>query len=277
MLLFMFLSLSLFPSFPSYPPLRPLPHSLAQAYMAFLAGDDDFQALEDDLAQGFHARNEEIAAATEQLREEEAAQEAELATFGAAPSPLEQLEKSKADFTLDVQKFNTLIANLTAHHKKVQARLQKLQAEDRSRDEELESLAGNIARLQAVKDQQEMTPADVDRINSARTQLDHQSAQITARKVRANGCGTMRDGGGTNNKRRQQAAIPPFHMSSPKLLSTTHSLANHPSGCLSAYLPYRIGWLLVPLFAARSAASLPVLRRRWIKRLGSRRCRSPSC
>lgn len=151
--------------------------------MAFLAGDDDFQALEHELAQGFDARNEEIRDATARLEEEKAAQEAELGVFASAPSPLEQLQQNKAEFTLDVQKFNALIANLTAHHKKVQARLQKLQAEDRSRDEELENLAANIARLHAVKEQQEMTPADVDQINTARTKLDRQMAQIKARKV----------------------------------------------------------------------------------------------
>lgn len=151
--------------------------------MAFLAGDDDFQALEDDLAQGFHARNQEIAEATERLMEEQEAQEAELAQYGSAPSPLEQLQATKSTFTNDVQQFNTLIANLTAHLKKVQARLQKLQGEDRSRDEELENLAANIARLQAVKDQQEMTPADVDQINNARAKLDRQMKQITTRKV----------------------------------------------------------------------------------------------
>ena len=155
---------------------------LEKAYMAFLAGDDDFQHLEDDLAAGFQARNTEITAATARLQEGKRQQEAELAELEGKPSPLEQLTQNKTEFTQDIQKFNDLIVNLTAHLKKVQSRLQKLKAENASKDEELVHLTATVTRMQKIKEEQEMTPADVERINSARTKLDRQLHQTTGRK-----------------------------------------------------------------------------------------------
>jgi len=100
-----------------------------------------------------------------------------------AASPLESLKQRKKELTSDVQKFQTLITNLEAHKIKLSTKLETTEREKQLRVAEKEGFEQERVRLANIHSQQELTPADVERITTARQLLDGEMSAVSQRKA----------------------------------------------------------------------------------------------
>merc|ERR1719183_2132592 len=100
-----------------------------------------------------------------------------------APSLLESLKQRKSELTSDIEKFETLIANLEAHQIKLTTKLESSDREKQLRLVEKEGFNQEKDRLSTIHSQQELTPADVERITTARKLLDDEMTAVTQRKA----------------------------------------------------------------------------------------------
>ena len=146
-----------------------------------MAGDDQFEEQEQELAMSFKMRNDVIIQERERLLEENAQLKAELAEFE-GPTPLETLSQRRKDFLSDIEKFNNLIATLKTHLAKNKKKYDDNLAELQQKRAEAEALTQEKARLEDIFQHQELTPADVERIKNARAKLDEQLKAVVAKK-----------------------------------------------------------------------------------------------
>lgn len=158
---------------------------LSKAYAAFMIGDEQLELLENELASSFKQRDETIAYEHKRLEAHNAALRAELQQLQQQPPPLVLVQQRKSDFLSDTHKFKELIANLTAHAAKLQARHEQCVAEKKQAEARLRTAQHDHARLQETFDKQALTPEDVERLNGNRAKLDEQLAHALARKAEA--------------------------------------------------------------------------------------------
>lgn len=168
-------------------PLLPYPNSRlsTQAYAAFLKDENAKTTFVNDLKQSFEARNREVLEDEARLKEDNEKLKAELAALEARAPPLAMLKEKKATFVSDKTKFEELIRNLQAHLAKQNAKLQQIQAERQGREAELAHLQQEKGRLKHIQDNQQMTPADVEKINALQHQLERDSGMVAQRKESA--------------------------------------------------------------------------------------------
>lgn len=154
----------------------------AQAYAAFLKDESAKDTFVANLRQSFDERNQDEREREIELRGINTRLRAELAELEAKAPPLSTLREKRDTFASDKTKFEELIRNLQAHLTKQQSKLQQNAAERETRAAELDHLQAEKARLKEVQDNQEMTPADVEKINSLQHQLERDLASVAQRK-----------------------------------------------------------------------------------------------
>eukprot|EP00041_Stephanoeca_diplocostata_P016672 m.329238 g.329238 ORF g.329238 m.329238 type:complete len:689 (-) comp20443_c0_seq3:157-2223(-) len=156
---------------------------LMEAYHAFLHGDDDLKAeLDDEMLSQFQIENDRIMEAKEQLVQQCHEHSVALEELQAGEPPLAEFSTKKEMFAADVQRFEVLIQKLTMHKEKQKAKLAEAQLEMQTKQEEKENLDAELARLNILHAQQELTPEDVKRMTTARSKLDEQLAALHQRK-----------------------------------------------------------------------------------------------
>ncbi|RUS17108.1 HEC/Ndc80p family-domain-containing protein [Endogone sp. FLAS-F59071] len=173
-------------------------HYLTQAYSVFLAGADDFEPMEAELAASFDRKNVYTQQEIERLTKENALLEQELAALGGTESPLITLEKERKTLHSDKEKFIQYIQHIEVKRQKLVDFNAKIGEEFQIKgflifillyfffpriinssirlfypptEVELEKLNQEKAQLQVQVDAQEISPADVDRMTAEREQL----------------------------------------------------------------------------------------------------------
>ncbi|RKP08982.1 HEC/Ndc80p family-domain-containing protein [Thamnocephalis sphaerospora] len=144
---------------------------LSHAYGVFLAGSDDFDPMEQEMARNFDQRNMETIKEIERLQEENAAMLHELEELHEKNPPLVGLEKDNRILRSDRDKFNQYIKHLETKKQKLLEMNGKIAEEFQSKEDELVKLNAERDRLQHIVDNQKVSPADVDRMNAEQEQL----------------------------------------------------------------------------------------------------------
>ncbi|KAJ3154161.1 kinetochore-associated Ndc80 complex subunit ndc80 [Geranomyces michiganensis] len=155
-------------------------------YLAFMGGDDDYEAMDqrllDDLAQRHQKDDENLA----RLREEREGLDAELKDLTESESPAVALERDGRMLREDKEKFIQYIRHVENKIQKVGDSILALKEDLEAREKEAEELAEEKAQLQRTVDAQEISPADVDRMTAEREQLNQTLAAVAEKMETAN-------------------------------------------------------------------------------------------
>ena len=145
---------------------------LKNAYQSFLCGDDAmYEQLDRDLVATFEERDamvqkevDESSAKNEELRQR-------LEELMSEKSSLPKLEKRKKDLSADLAKFEKLIVKLEKHKEQLLSKLEARRAEEASKADDLASAKQTRATLETQLYDQELKPADVERMKDERLHL----------------------------------------------------------------------------------------------------------
>lgn len=145
---------------------------LTNAYKSFLAGEDSFTILEQDLEQKYAQRNKALMEETRQFEERAQRCRDEVQCLKNAPTRLATLQQKKQILDRDSEKFAQLISTLESHKQQQEKKLQQARQILASAEAELETALKEKAALEKKLQQQEMNHVDVERIKQEIAQLD---------------------------------------------------------------------------------------------------------
>ncbi|KAJ3391310.1 kinetochore-associated Ndc80 complex subunit ndc80 [Entophlyctis sp. JEL0112] len=144
---------------------------LTKAYSTFLAGDDDYDNMDNELIANFDRKNEKIVKDIEKLKSEYDVLSKEFASLRDSESPLAIAERESATLASDIEKFKQYISHLELKKQKLEDQVKVVEEELGIQESELEKQTIEKVELAAIVDSQEISPADVDRMTSEREQL----------------------------------------------------------------------------------------------------------
>ncbi|KAJ1557470.1 kinetochore-associated Ndc80 complex subunit ndc80, partial [Cladochytrium tenue] len=144
---------------------------LTKAYASFLAGEDNYDQMDNELVAEFERKNAKVAKEIEQLEAENAILEKERAALADSESPLTVARRENATLKSDIDKFKQYIQHLEQKQKKLDDQSTTIQEELEAAERELESTRAEKDQLQKTVDLQEISQADVDRMVAEREQL----------------------------------------------------------------------------------------------------------
>lgn len=156
---------------------------LFESYRAFLQGDDELrEQIDDEMMSSYVHENEMLSEKVQIGLTQTEQKKMEIETLKAEQSALPKLEEIKTVRMADIGKFQNLIGNLEARQAKFDAKVKKLETELQLRGNEKAGFLAENKRLQQLRDNQELTPADAEKISTARKDLDAQIESVMARK-----------------------------------------------------------------------------------------------
>lgn len=155
---------------------------LQRGYSLFLSGEDDISGLDEQLGFMFESKNSASIADIASLSEANAELSRQLSALTTGDTPLEKAQLLNRDLRSDTTKFEKHIADLHEHRAKVSDKLEHEQVECKERTAELASTTGEAEAHKATIARQEMTPADVQRMNAERAHLERDLAALKAQK-----------------------------------------------------------------------------------------------
>lgn len=122
----------------------------------------------------------------ERLKKEHEILSAELKTLTETESPLITLEKERVTLSCDREKFKQYITYLESKKQKLSDQVTRLHDEIEAKELELKKLNDEKAHYQNIVDNQELSPADVDRMNAEREQLKKSLEMLAAKAEQVN-------------------------------------------------------------------------------------------
>eukprot|EP00742_Colponemidia_sp_Colp-10_P004817 GILJ01005142.1.p1 GENE.GILJ01005142.1~~GILJ01005142.1.p1 ORF type:complete len:633 (-),score=137.25 GILJ01005142.1:214-2112(-) len=155
---------------------------LSKAYGRWLAGDDSFTLVEDDLAMQFEARNQAVESEIDQLRDQQRALKREIEHLKSNASSLGGLREKKQILQSDLEKFSNLMVSLKKHKQGLEKKLNEKQTDVETKERELLSLQHEKVMLTRQRDSQELTPEDVERMRQEKHMLEESLREVTAKK-----------------------------------------------------------------------------------------------
>lgn len=151
---------------------------LVKAYDVFLAGSDDYAAMDKTLNANFGTpfltldrKNKQVIKHVEKISKSCSVLERELATLSHAESPLVVVERERGILEADKEKFQNYLSHIKIKLEKLNDSVSALNDDMTSIEAEMEKLYAEKQELSETVDLQELSPADVDRMNSERDQL----------------------------------------------------------------------------------------------------------
>ncbi|EDQ92109.1 uncharacterized protein MONBRDRAFT_22944 [Monosiga brevicollis MX1] len=139
-----------------------------QSYADFMSGHIDKPSCE----LLFAGRMEELVNTHAHLEEKHQGCIEELQKLEAECPALSAIETKRSALQEDRTRFLELIKTLKQHQERYQLKTAQTMQAITEKEQELEALNAEIAKLKVMRDQQEMTTADVERINAKQRQLE---------------------------------------------------------------------------------------------------------
>ncbi|XP_013415462.1 kinetochore protein NDC80 homolog [Lingula anatina] len=164
--------------FDSIPESKILFNYMEEGYAAFLNGADTFEHLDEELARNLRQKTEGISGGLDQLVSENNILTRELTDLQNEPDRLVELREKHHTITADERKFQAYLENLEKHKHSFEKRIQEVDEEFNTMTAEYQAILANNKRMKAIFDSQEFSPADVERINMARQELQRQIESI---------------------------------------------------------------------------------------------------
>lgn len=155
---------------------------LGKAYAAFLAGDDNFEALDQELAYSFEERNAVVSA--ELAKYEDGIQEmtTRLAEMRDQPNQVTALTEERDEFHSVLEKLGAYIPVLTEHVEAVENRVKEKHQELKNCESTLKETLAKKKEMDEILEVQELNPADVERMNQTRAELSKSLRAVAAQQ-----------------------------------------------------------------------------------------------
>lgn len=144
---------------------------LTKSYKVFLAGNDDFDAMVQELGQNFEQKNAIVSAELQRLSESVAVLEKEYQSFVSEESPLNKAEREKNIYANDIEKFKKFMSHLAAKKQKFIESIERSVVELQDLEKELADAELQRASLQGQVDAQDIRPEDIDKMNAEKEML----------------------------------------------------------------------------------------------------------
>jgi len=145
---------------------------LCRTYKAFLQGqDEECQAIEDSVKADFVERNKDIQSAVVGMKKSIEQYQDEHAELEGLEAYIVKMRQRKVDYEEDLQKFKSLIERLESYTISLE---RKLKSRERHQTEQAASLTAaekTRDQLRVTLDNQDLSPADVQRMTQRRKQL----------------------------------------------------------------------------------------------------------
>lgn len=146
---------------------------IRKAYWCFLNGDDNrYEELDTELGNKFRERDVAIEEEIEDLERKQAELKDELETETQKQSLIPELEQRKRDFTSDKLKWDKLIRQFLENKEIMVAKVREREAEVRAKEAELAQAEQAKAKVQIILDEQELNPADAERMTQEKRSLE---------------------------------------------------------------------------------------------------------
>jgi len=146
---------------------------LRKAYESFLCGDDNrYEILDQELVQTFRQRDKLIEDDIKQIERKRESLERQYEEESSSTSMIPELEQRKRDFQGDKLKWDKLIRQFEENREILTQKAKERELERRSKEEDLQQAQRVKDEIQRVLDQQEVNPADAERMNHERRALD---------------------------------------------------------------------------------------------------------
>jgi kinetochore protein NDC80 len=145
---------------------------LTKAYQRFLDGEDESPELDDELSMIFENRNGQVKAEVATLSDANAQLRAQLHALRSTASPLEAATQQNEDLQSDVVKFRKFVTHLDQQQQQLTVKVDERTADLRAIEAELAAVNAEIEHLRAQLAVQELSPADVQRMNGERNRLE---------------------------------------------------------------------------------------------------------
>ena len=170
---------------------------VCRSYGEYLMGNEDFEAMQEELVNMFQQKDQALIAEIQQLEQQNQILMQELSKLESEASPFSVLQEQKQSIDSDLEKIDKWSETLSAKHAQLADQISKLTNEEQSKrtlssecpaylsgvEMELEVTNKEKDELQFIVDNQEVSPADVDRMNAEREQLSRQIEQLTEKNT----------------------------------------------------------------------------------------------
>lgn len=144
---------------------------LTKSYKVFLAGNDDFDAMVQELGRNFEQKNAIVSSDLTRLSESVSILEKEYQSFVSEESPLNKAEREKNIYANDIEKFKKFMAHLAAKKQKFIESIERSVVELQDLEKELADSELQRASLQGQVDAQDIRPEDIDKMNAEKEML----------------------------------------------------------------------------------------------------------
>lgn len=144
---------------------------VTKAYHIWMAGQDDYSQLNEELSRNFDEKNAATLVAIEQLEKENANLAAEYQVLTNNDSPLIYEQKQQERYRQDAEKYDMYIETMTAKTVKLKESIQRAKEQLGKVEAEQQELRKQRQEFQNLVDAQEISPADVAQMNAESEQL----------------------------------------------------------------------------------------------------------
>lgn len=155
------------------------------AYQEFLAGADEFPALDQAMKEDFEAENAGVREDVDRLQNEIEERGEILGSLRAQPSPLQTLKDHYSSLDSNIRKFKRLIPSLEDHKAGVEAKLAEKNGEIDQLHKSTQAMTSKIEELRAIVEAQEQKSIDPIRIAKDRATLREMLAKLQDERARA--------------------------------------------------------------------------------------------
>ncbi|KAJ3392143.1 kinetochore-associated Ndc80 complex subunit ndc80 [Lobulomyces angularis] len=160
---------------------------LTKTYTMFLINENnDYHEMVEELKGNFDKKNEQILKAVEKLENTNKNLEKQLTELTLSEDPLIALQRAQETLTSDKEKFQQYLSYIEGRKIKALEITNTLNEEVLTKETELEKVLNEKNSLQQVVDSQEISPADVDRMNAERDQLQSTLIQLSNKQEEVN-------------------------------------------------------------------------------------------
>ncbi|KNC53601.1 kinetochore protein NDC80 [Thecamonas trahens ATCC 50062] len=145
---------------------------ICRCYQAFLAGADEFEVFEYELAESFELRNKSVTDQIASSRDAVAGMTSRITELTSSDSELASLRKAKAEYTADLSKFGNMLSKLTEHIGMLSAAVEESAAKEASTTSELARLREQKSAIELAIAGQPVSSGDVERMNKEKAALE---------------------------------------------------------------------------------------------------------
>jgi len=156
---------------------------LAEAYTAFLSGDDDkYAQLEEELIEKFEGKNEEVEQECERIAVENDEIVGNMESLSQTANALPELEKRQEDLSSDLEKFHQLIEQLNDHKAALEKKVESRSAELDRNQVTLSEITERVNQLKDAISKQDLSAEDVRRMQGERARVEEGLEKALAQK-----------------------------------------------------------------------------------------------